>query len=80
VIGSFIGESFRRLRGKATHVYGLKDLTNYPARSREVDVFVQEKWKIAGDTPGSGNTTNIGSISGILEEFERGAVVFESEE
>ena len=29
----------------------------------DIEFFVQEKHKIAGKTPGSGNTTNIGSIS-----------------
>lgn len=27
-----------------------------------VEIFVQEKWKIAGERPGSGNTTNIASF------------------
>ena len=29
--------------------------------------FVQPKWKIASDTPGSGNTRNIGSVTKIAE-------------
>ena len=39
----------------------------------EVKYFIQEKYKIAGDKPGSGNTENIGSISSNhFEDFERG--------
>lgn len=35
-----------------------------------VDWFVQEKYKIAGDSPGSGNTANIGSIrSASIADF-----------
>ncbi len=38
-----------------------------------IDYFVQEKHKIAGKTPGSGNTTNIGSIrSNNLSDFKNG--------
>lgn len=29
---------------------------------RDIDFFVQEKWKLAIDRPGSGNTKNIGSV------------------
>jgi hypothetical protein len=46
---------------------------------KDVAVFVQEKWRISGDAAGSGNTTNIGSIYGTLEEFVEGKGVFESE-
>ena len=39
----------------------------------EIDYFIQEKFRIAGKTPGSGNTTNIGSIkSNDIEVFRRG--------
>lgn len=40
----------------------------------DVDWFLQEKYRIAGTSPGSGNTTNIGSIPGRedLEPFRRG--------
>ncbi|MGH7510038.1 MAG: type II restriction endonuclease [bacterium] len=61
------------------HVYALKDVASIPAPYTEVDVFVQEKWRIAGDCAGSGNTTNIGSINGTLEDFREGRGCFESE-
>lgn len=42
-----------------------------------VDYFVQEKYKIAGDKPGSGNTENIGSIlSTEIEDFKYGRGIF----
>ena len=44
-----------------------------------VEVFMQEKWRIAGDKAGSGNTANIGSINGALSDFQQGNGVFQSE-
>ena len=39
----------------------------------DVKYFIQEKYKIAGDKPGSGNTENIGSISSSnFMDFELG--------
>ena len=40
---------------------------------------MQEKWRIAGDKAGSGNTTNIGSINGYIEDFKNGKGPFKSE-
>jgi len=39
---------------------------------------MQEKWRIAGDRAGSGNTTNIGSITGTIADFSAGKGVFAS--
>ena len=50
-----------------------------PVPFTDVEVFMQEKWRISGDRAGSGNTTNIGSISGTLNDFRRGNGVFQSE-
>lgn len=46
---------------------------------KDVDFFIQEKWRIAGTSAGSGNTTNIGSISGHIEDFREGKGPFNSE-
>lgn len=40
----------------------LEDITSV---AKDFTFFVQEKWKIASDRPGSGNTKNIGSVSRI---------------
>ncbi len=40
---------------------------------------MQEKWRIAGDKAGSGNTANIGSIKGTIEDFSAGNGIFRSE-
>ena len=40
---------------------------------KDVEYFVQEKYRIAGDSPGSGNTENIGSITASsIAEFVEG--------
>lgn len=41
--------------------FDIEDLEKLPVPYKDVEVFVQEKYKIAGDKPGSGNTENIGS-------------------
>ncbi len=58
-----IGFVYRRCESIPAKVYGLID---NPAKIMcpycDVRYFVQEKHKIAGKTPGSGNTANIGSF------------------
>lgn len=45
-----------------------------------IDYFVQDKYKIAGKSPGSGNTTNIGSIkSNDIQDFKNGSLGFSSQ-
>ena len=42
-----------------------------------VEYFIQEKYKIAGDKPGSGNTENIGTIhSNDINDFKNGLGMF----
>lgn len=41
--------------------YALYELSTLPVPYKDVEIFVQEKYKIAGDKLGSGNTENIGS-------------------
>lgn len=43
-------------------IFDIGDLSELPTPYKDVEVFVQEKYKIAGDKPGSGNTENIGSF------------------
>lgn len=45
--------------------YQLKDLKSIVSVIRDFQFFTQEKWKIASDKSGSGNTANIGSIAKI---------------
>ncbi len=48
-----------------TNTYTIENLQNIPSVISNFEFFVQEKWKIASDKSGSGNTANIGSITNI---------------
>ncbi|MDY6328333.1 MAG: type II restriction endonuclease [Lachnospiraceae bacterium] len=43
-------------------VYDIRDIDELPVPYKDVEVFIQEKYRIAGDKLGSGNTANIGSF------------------
>lgn len=47
--------------------YNLENLDEIISVVKDITFFVQEKWKIAVDKPGSGNTKNIGSVSSIKD-------------
>ena len=55
----------------------VKKLESIVSVIKDFDFFVAEKWKIASDKHGSGNTANIGSISDI-EDLKEGNGVFSS--
>ena len=57
--------------------YGINDLQSITSVVRDFDFFLQEKWQIAIDRPGSGNTKNIGSSTSI-KELTTGSAVFTS--
>jgi hypothetical protein len=46
-------------------IFGLNDLQNITSVVKDFEFFVQEKYKIAIDRPGSGNTKNIGGVTNI---------------
>jgi len=48
-----------------TRVYELSNLRSITSVIKDFEFFVAEKWRIASDKSGSGNTANIGSISKI---------------
>ena len=48
-------------------IYQLDDIQNIVSVVKNFDFFVQEKYRIASDQPGSGNTKNIGSVKDILK-------------
>lgn len=47
--------------------FNFVDIEKIPSVAKDFDFFVQEKFKIAIDRPGSGNTKNIGSVSNIAD-------------
>lgn len=56
-------------------IYNLECLEQIPDVIGDFIFFAQEKWKMASDKPGSGNTANIGSIKNI-EDIIKGDGVF----
>ena len=50
-----------------TKIYKLKEIKQIPAVINNFTFFAIEKWKIASDKSGSGNTANIGSIQKISD-------------
>ena len=54
-----------------SRAYALKELNSIPAVISDILLFVQYKYKIASDKPGSGNTKNIGAITRI-EDLVKG--------
>jgi hypothetical protein len=78
VIG-FVYDRVATKKAAAEHVFDVTQLAQIPLPFKNVEAFVQEKWRIASGTAGSGNTTNIGSILGSLQDFEDGKGPFTSE-
>ena len=52
-------------KDEETRIYSVEEVENIPAVIRNFVFFAEEKWKIASDKSGSGNTANIGSIQKI---------------
>ena len=62
-------------KSEETHIYSLDELGIIPPVIKDFLFFAEEKWKIASDKGGSGNTANIGSIQKI-EDILNGNGVF----
>ncbi|GAB1422069.1 hypothetical protein MASR2M15_22770 [Anaerolineales bacterium] len=56
-------------------VYDISDLSDIPSVANNFQFFLQEKYLIASDIPGSGNTKNIGSTR-YLDRLMNGTGVF----
>ena len=52
-------------KNNETHIYSVEEVDTIPAVIKSFLFFAEEKWKIASDKGGSGNTANIGSIQKI---------------
>jgi hypothetical protein len=57
-----IGFLYTRSTGVPAKVYTRSEAAVLPCPYEDVEYFIQEKYKIVGERPGSGNTTNIGSF------------------
>ena len=68
-----IGFIYTRMETGEPKVFALKEREKAERPYKNVEWFVQEKHRIAGERAGSGNTTNIGSIlASSNEEFAEG--------
>ncbi|MFQ5639309.1 MAG: type II restriction endonuclease [bacterium] len=64
---------------KITEIRQVIEASQLQSPFADIEYFVQKKYKIAGKTPGSGNTTNIGSISSNnINDFKEGKLGFSS--
>jgi hypothetical protein len=52
------------------HVYTLDELQDIVSVVRDFTFLLQEKWRIASDRPGSGNTKNVGSVKDMRALIE----------
>lgn len=52
-------------KNEETHIYSVDEVESIPAVISNFLFFAEEKWRIASDKGGSGNTANIGSIQKI---------------
>ena len=50
--------------------FSLEELDNIHSVAHDFEFLLQEKWKIASDKPGSGNTKNIGSMKSVQDLVE----------
>ncbi|WP_064135034.1 type II restriction endonuclease, partial [Thiomonas arsenitoxydans] len=78
VIG-YVYERVAEKKAAECAVYTLEQIKDIPLPYRNVRVFVQEKWRISSDRAGSGNTTNIGSLVGRIDQFRDGGGPFQDE-
>lgn len=71
-----LGVVYSRVSGiDERKVYSITDLADIPSVAKDFEFFVQEKYRIASDVPGSGNTKNIGSTN-HLDRLLNGTGVF----
>ena len=71
-----LGVVYSRVEGiDERKVYHIDDLEDIPSVARNFQFFLQEKFRIASDGPGSGNTKNIGSTK-YLDRLINGTGVF----
>lgn len=63
VLGMLYKQS--NVKGNEKNVYSIDELDTIHSVIEDFIFFVQPKWKIANDIPGSGNTRNIGGITNI---------------
>lgn len=68
-----LGFIYERSEKSSTDIHTVENSHEIIVPYQNVEWFIQEKYKVAGESPGSGNTANIGSIkSSDIEDFREG--------
>lgn len=65
-----LGIIYDRVDGSSideTKIYEIRELHSIASVVKDFQFFIAEKWRIASDKSGSGNTANIGSINNIAD-------------
>jgi hypothetical protein len=75
-----VGFVYNRVDVNTECCWRTDDISYIELPYNNIEIFVREKWEISGDKAGSGNTTNIGSITGSINDFRSGTPIFKNEE
>ena len=70
-----VGYIYDRVEGVKPEIINVDSMDKVIPPIENVEVIIQQKWQIASDKPGSGDTANIGSAR-TLEELHNGKGIF----
>ncbi len=71
-----VGLVYTQVTDQQVGIYALHEIDSIQPPIRDIEIFFHEKWRVASDRPGSGNTRNIGSITNLAALREgRGSFV-----
>ncbi len=70
-----MGFIYDRVPNVKPEIVSIKSIDKVIAPIRNVEVIIWQKWQLASDRPGSGNTANIGSVRS-LEDLRKGQGTF----
>ena len=60
-----VGIVYTQITGQQPGIHAVDEIEHIQPPIRDIEVFFHEKWRVASDRPGSGNTRNIGSITDL---------------
>ncbi len=60
-----VGIVYTQDKDQQPGIYALNEIDRIQPPIRDIEIFLHEKWRMASDRPGSGNTRNIGSITDL---------------
>jgi len=76
-----VGIVYTQITDQEPDVHTLDEIDRIQPPIRDIEIFFHEKWRVASDRPGSGNTRNIGSVTDLtLLREGRGPFVHLGEE